>query len=217
MKDIAIYGAGGFGKEVACLIDLLNKTSKSGPIWNLIGFFDDGKTLGSPVSHYGPILGGINELNSWNKPICVAISIGSPAAVESIYSNITNKNISYPNLIDPTFYMSDPETFTIGKGNIIQGCCCVSCDVEIGDFNVLNGGIVIGHDTIIGNYNVIMPGSRISGEVIMGNCNFLGVHSVILQQMKMGNNVTLGAGSVLMTKPKDGGVYIGVPAKRFKF
>ena len=217
MKDIAIYGAGGFGKEVACLIDLLNKTSKSGPIWNLIGFFDDGKTLSSPVSHYGPILGGINELNSWNKPICVAISIGSPAAVESIYSNITNKNISYPNLIDPTFYMSDPETFTIGKGNIIQGCCCVSCDVEIGDFNVLNGWIVFGHDVKINNYNTFMPGARISGDVKVGSRNMFGAQSIVIQQIKVGDDVTLGAGSVMMTKPKDGRVYIGVPAKRFKF
>ena len=217
MKDIAIYGAGGFGKEVACLIDLLNKTSKGGPIWNLIGFFDDGKTLGSPVSHYGPILGGINELNSWNKPICVAISIGSPAAVESIYSNITNKNISYPNLIDPTFYMSDPETFTIGKGNIIQGCCCVSCDVEIGDFNVLNGWIVFGHDVKINNYNTFMPGARISGDVKVGSRNMFGAQSIVIQQIKVGDDVTLGAGSVMMTKPKDGRVYIGVPAKRFKF
>ena len=217
MKDIAIYGAGGFGKEVACLIDLLNKTSKSGPIWNLIGFFDDGKALGSPVSHYGPILGGINELNSWNKPICVAISIGSPAAVESIHSNITNKNISYPNLIDPTFYMSDPETFTIGKGNIIQGCCCVSCDVEIGDFNVLNGWIVFGHDVKINNYNTFMPGARISGDVKVGSRNLFGAQSIVIQQLKVGNDITLGAGSVMMTKPKDGNLYIGVPAKRFKY
>ena len=217
MKDIAIYGAGGFGKEVACLIDLLNKTSKGGPIWNLIGFFDDGKTLGSPVSHYGPILDGINELNSWNKPMCVAISIGSPAAVESIYSNLTNKNISYPNLIDPTFYMSDPETFTIGKGNIIQGCCCVSCDVEIGDFNVLDGWIVFGHDVKINNYNTFMPGARISGDVKVGSRNMFGAQSIVIQQIKVGDDVTLGAGSVMMTKPKDGRVYIGVPAKRFKF
>ena len=37
MKDIAIYGAGGFGKEVACLIKRINEQE---PTWNLIGFFD---------------------------------------------------------------------------------------------------------------------------------------------------------------------------------
>lgn len=216
MKDIAIFGAGGFGKEVACLIQRINGYSNNST-WRIIGFFDDGKDLGCQISHYGKVIGGINELNEWDKPLDIVIAIGSPKVIKIVQNKIHNPNINYPNIIDPSFYIVDNCSFSIGRGNIIQGLGSVSCDTKIGDFNVLNGGIVIGHDTIIGNYNVIMPGSRISGEVIMGNCNFLGVHSVILQQMKMGNNVTLGAGSVLMTKPKDGGVYIGVPAKRFKF
>ena len=41
-----------------------------------------------------------------------------------------------------------------------------------------------------------------------------GVGSIILQQLNIGNNVRLGAGSVMMTKPKDGNLYIGVPAKK---
>ena len=42
MKDIAIYGAGGFGREVACMIKHINESADE-PIWNLVGFFDDGK------------------------------------------------------------------------------------------------------------------------------------------------------------------------------
>ena len=40
MKDIAIYGAGGFGREIACLIQMINKSEKK-PKWNIVGFFDD--------------------------------------------------------------------------------------------------------------------------------------------------------------------------------
>ena len=39
MKDIAIYGFGGFGREVACVIQAINEIE---PTWNLVGFFDDG-------------------------------------------------------------------------------------------------------------------------------------------------------------------------------
>lgn len=42
MKDIAIFGAGGFGREVACLIKRINKIK---PQWNFIGFFDDNEEL----------------------------------------------------------------------------------------------------------------------------------------------------------------------------
>lgn len=56
-----------------------------------------------------------------------------------------------------------------------------------------------------------------SGEVKIGDCNLFGIASIILQQLKVGNNVRLGAGSVLMTKPKDDSLYMGNPAKLFKY
>lgn len=212
MKDIAIYGAGGFGKEVACLIQRLNENS---PSWNLIGFFDDNPELkGKMISHYATCLGGIDELNAYKGSLSVTISVGNPSLVRSIVEKITNPQVEFPNLIGRSFFIVDHETFHIGRGNIIQGPGAASCDVVIGDFNVLNGEVVLGHDVCIGSYNTFMPSSHISGEVQIGDGNFFGVNCVVLQQIKIGNNVRLGAGSTLMTKPKDGTLYIGVPAKK---
>lgn len=210
MKDIAIYGAGGFGREVACLLNRINSTEAQ---WNLIGFIDDVKDVGYE-NGYGKVLGGIDYLNSYSQELNVVIAIGSPYGVASIVSKICNSNIVFPNIIHPDFNIVDPQSFKIGKGNIIQGGCSVSCDVTIGDFNVFNGSITLGHDDNIGNYNSFMPAIRVSGGVVIGNCNFFGVGSIILQQIKIGNNIRLGAGSVLMTKPKDGNLYMGNPAKK---
>ena len=66
MKKIAIYGAGGFGREVYCLIQKINAVS---PQWDVIGFFDDGKPKGDPVGHYGSILGAIADVNAWREPL----------------------------------------------------------------------------------------------------------------------------------------------------
>lgn len=212
MKDIAIFGAGGFGKEVACLIKRINDKE---PMWNLIGFFDDNLGLkGRMISHFGPCLGGMDDLNVYPKDLSVVLALGNPHVVKSLVGKIHNEHISFPNLIDTSFYLVDPETFVIGNGNIIQGPGCVTCDVEIGDFNAFNGGVVVGHDVKIGSFNTFMPAVRVSGEVIIGDYNFFGVGSIVLQQLKIGNDVRLGAGSVMMTKPKDGKLYIGVPAKK---
>ena len=215
MTDIAIYGAGGFGREVACLINRINEVE---PTWNLVGFFDDdASSKGKQISHYGPYLGGMDELNKWDNQLAVVVAVGSPKAVKCIVERIANQKIEFPNIISPDFKIADSETFKIGRGNIIQGGCYVSCDVTIGDFNTFNGSIVFGHDCKVGNYNSFMPDIRVSGEVTMGECNFFGVGSIILQQIKIGNNVRLGAGSVMMTKPKDGCLYMGVPAKKTDF
>ena len=214
-KKIAIYGAGGFGREVAGGIHRINKDSSHK--WEIIGFFDDNLPIGTEVSHYGCVIGGKEELNAVDEPLALAIAVGDPKIRKLIRDSITNPNINYPNLIAPSFKILDAATFKIGEGNIIQNNCSVTCDVTIGNFNVFNGNNVVGHDDVIGDFNVLMPSVHLSGAVTVGDCNLLGVGSIVLQQIKIGDNITLGAGSVLMTKPKDGCTYIGVPAKKFDF
>lgn len=215
MKNLAIYGAGGFGREVACLVKRINEKE---PTWNLVGFFDDNPQLKHKmISHFAPCLGGMDTLNEYPDELAVVMAMGNSLVVKHLIDKIQNKKIFFPNLIDRSFYLADPETFKIGKGNIIQGTGSATCDVTIGDFNVLNGGVVLGHDVKIGNFNTIMPGVRVSGEVVIGDCNFFGVGSIVLQQIKVGTCIRLGAGSVLMTRPKDGLLYIGVPARKTEF
>ena len=143
------------------------------------------------------------------------IAIGSGTIVKKVVEKINNDDIEFPNFIyKPSF--SDENNVKLGRGNIILDSH-LSCAVKIGDFNMMNGGVVFGHDAQIGNYNTFMPGVRVSGEVKVGDECFFGVNSVVLQQIKIGNRVKLGAGSVMMTKPKNDNLYIGVPAKLFKY
>ena len=90
MNDIAIYGAGGFGKEIACLIYWINEVK---PQWNLIGFFDDGVECETQISHYGKVLGGMDTLNSWNKSLSVVFAIANNKVLCKLSSLIDNKQI----------------------------------------------------------------------------------------------------------------------------
>lgn len=213
MKKIAIYGAGGFGREVACLINKINEKS---PEWDIIGFFDDGIEKGTR-NEYGEILGGINEVNNYPEKLAVVLAIASPKIIEKIIGNITSSKIYFPNIISPDVIFLDRNNVRIGKGNIICSSCLLSCNVDLGDFNILNGFIPIGHDTKIGNFNSIMPSVKISGEVTIGNRNFFGVNSVVLQQTKIGNDTVIGANSLILRKTKDGMTYVGSPASIIKY
>lgn len=213
MKDIAIYGAGGFGREIACLIRIINQDNLT---WNLIGFFDDDEKLWGEKNEYGEILGGIEQLNSWDKPLDIAIAIGSPTILKKISEGIVNEKISFPNIIAPNVIFLDKDNVRMGKGNIICSSCLISCNVTMGDFNILNGFVPVGHDTVIGNHNVVMPSVNISGGVRMGDQNFLGVQSVVLQYVKLGSLVRLGPNGVLMRNAKDDNLYMGNPAVKVK-
>lgn len=208
MKDIAIYCAGGFGREVYTMIKRINN-----PEWNFIGFFDDTIEKGSQLQ-YGICLGGINELNQWNTPINIVIANGSPSGLKSIHSKIVNPLVEFPTIIDPSCEFLDFDTVKLGKGVILSRGTRLSVNVELGDFTICNTEVRIGHDAKVGKYNAFMPGVRVSGCVCIGDENLFGSMSFVLQCLKMGSNIRLSPCSVLLTKPKDGCLYMGNPAKK---
>lgn len=211
MKKIAIYGAGGFGKEVACILNLINEKQ---PTWELVGFFDDGKEKGLQISFFGKVLGDLNDLNAWPEELSIAFAVGSPEILQKLVTGITNPNINFPNIIHPDVFFADKKSLHIGQGNVIVRGCSFSCDVSIGNFNQFNSISALAHDVKVGDFNVFMPLTRISGETTIGNKNFFGIGSVVLQCIKIGNNTRIGAGSYVMRSTKDGQLYFGNPAKR---
>lgn len=214
MTDIAIYGAGGFGKEIACVINKINEQQLQ---WNIVGFFDDGVKKETQISHFGKVLGTKEDLNNWPTPIAIVFAIGSPKILQFLVEKIENPSVSYPNIIHPEVSFADRESFIIGKGNVVTRGCSFSCDVTVGDFNQFNSISALAHDVSIGSFNVFMPLARISGEVKIGDCNFFGVGAVVLQQIKIGHHTRIGAGSILMSKTKDGFLYVGNPARKMDF
>lgn len=211
MKDIAIYGAGGYGREIACLIKKINYVEEA---WNFVGFFDDDEVLKNTKNEYGKVLGGIEALNMWKTSLSIVIAIGSPGTVEVLSKKFNNNHLEFPNLIDPSVEFMDRANVRMGKGNIICASCIISCNVEIGDFNLFNVGVGIGHDATFGNCNVVMPNVNISGGVKTGDCNLFGVKSTILQNLKVGSNVKIGACSLLIRNAKNDSLYFGIPASR---
>jgi len=210
MKNIAIYGAGGFGKEVATILDKINEKV---PTWSLLGFYDDGIAPGTNISVYGKVLGGIEALNAVDTPLSIVFAIGRPQILQLLVSKITNPLVDFPNIIHPDAYFADLRTFKLGKGNVIVRGCSFSCDVEVGDFNQFNSISALAHDVRVGSFNVFMPLTRISGEATIGDLNLFGINSIVLQTIKVGSNKRFGPNCVLMTKPRKEGLYMGNPAK----
>jgi sugar O-acyltransferase (sialic acid O-acetyltransferase NeuD family) len=213
IKNIAIYGAGGYGREIACLINGVNEKT---PQWKIIGFFDDGLPVGYK-NEYGKVLGGLSALNQYPQELAVVMAIANPQIVKTIIEQTTNPLIDFPNIIAPDVLFLDKTNMPIGQGNIIGARSFISCNVKFGNFNRLNYDVSVGHDTIIGNYNMFNPSVRISGEITIGDCNFFGVSSIVLQQKTIGNNTTVAANSVIIRKTKDNTTYIGNPAVELKY
>lgn len=213
MKDIAIFGVGGFGREVLTLIQDINKVK---PTYNIIGFFDDGHEKGEKVNGY-PVLGKTEELNSWPTEISIAISIGDPEIKKHVINKISNPYVNYPILIHPNVVIGDSNYVKIGKGCIICAGNMITTNIEIGDFVILNLGCTVGHDTVIKNYAAFMPSVNISGEVTIGEGVYVGTGAKIINQLEIGDYTIVGAGAVVSKTLPAKCTAVGVPAKPLKF
>lgn len=210
MNKIAIFGAGGFGREVACLLRKINEET---PTWDFVGFYDDGLEKGT-ATDYGPVLGGMAELNAVDYPLSVVMAIGSPKSIKNVVEQIHNPHIQFPNIISPDAKWLDAKSVKMGKGNVVAMGNYFSCNVAIGNFNMLVGFTTIGHDSRLGDFNCLMPGVRVSGNVSIGNGDLIGCSAIILQGLTLGSDFTIAAGSTVMSNIKDGGTYLGCPAKK---
>ena len=208
MKKIAIYGAGGFGREMAVMIRQINQEKSE---WNLIGFFDDGIKSGTIVDDL-KVLGNIGSLSSITEPLNICIAIAEPKIRFEIVEKISNKSFSFPVLKHPNA-LTGSENNSFGRGCIVTAGVILTTGIELGEFSIVNLSTTIGHDVTIGNFCTVMPGCSISGNVSIGRQTVLGTGSRIIQGITIGENCFIGAGSVVTKSFTNSKKIMGVPAR----
>ncbi len=212
MKNIAIIGAGGFGREVKMILDDSNARVAE---YHFVGFYDDGFEKGTLVNGY-PVLGGVEDLNLVSENLSVALGIGDPKTKLKIIQKITNPKIDYPTLIHPGAIVGSDQ-ITIGQGTIICAGCILTCNIDIAEFVTLNLMCTVGHDTQIEAYASFMPAVNISGEVKIAREVYVGTGAKIINQLEIGAETIIGAGAVVAKTLPEKCTAVGIPAKPIKF
>lgn len=208
MEDIVIIGAGGFGREIQWLIERINQEKYT---WNVLGYIDDNVKKNENINGYR-VLGTTEMLRTYDEPINVVCAIGTSQTREKIVEKLlTNKNVKFPNLIDPDARISN--STVLGIGNIVCAGTIITIDVVIKDFTIVNLNCTVGHDCLINSFVTIYPNANVSGKVIIGECSEIGTGVQIIQGKKVCKKTILGAGSVIIDDILQEGTYVGVPAK----
>jgi sugar O-acyltransferase (sialic acid O-acetyltransferase NeuD family) len=210
MNKIAIFGAGGFGREVKWLIDCVNQVK---PTWEFIGYYDD-ELSPRPSIDISLMVGTISDLNKVSDKLAVVIAIGKPSIKEKIYNQLSNINLYFPTLIHPTVLIGNK--VQIGQGCIICAYNILTCNIQIQNFVILNLACTVGHDSIIKNFTSIMPSVNVSGEVIIEDNVYIGTGAKVINQLSIQKNSTIGAGAVVVSNIPSNSTAVGVPAKVIK-
>jgi sugar O-acyltransferase (sialic acid O-acetyltransferase NeuD family) len=208
--QLAIYGAGGLGRELAVMIEQINAQA---PAWDVIGFFDDRLQKNDEVDEL-KVLGNINDLNSYANDLSVCVAVADPAIRFHLIKKITNPKIKYPLVIHPHAIMGDTKRNKLGRGSIITAGVILTTGIDIGEFCIINLSTTIGHDVKIGSCCTVMPACSISGNVSIDSRCVLGTGSRIIQGVTIGENCMIGAGSVVTKSFGSNLKILGVPARK---
>ena len=210
MKDIVIIGAGGFGREVAWLIEDINKVNNE---WNIVGFVDDNKSIqGTQINGY-KVVGDIDWLEK--QEVFVVNAIGDPIIKKKVMDKLDGSKNKYPVLIHPSVICSDRVSF--GEGSIICAGNIITVNIEIGKHVIINLDCTIGHDANIGDYSTVLPSVNVSGFVKTEECVSVGTGSAVIQGVNIGRNTVVGAGAVVVKDLPANCTAVGSPAKPIKF
>lgn len=214
MKKIYIIGAGGFGREVAWLIERINSVE---PAWKLCGFLDDAPEKQGTMEGKHRIVGGCDFLRHLEEESWCVCAVGSAAARRRIIEKIRkfdNACVKFATLIDPSVMMSS--SVAVGKGSILCAGAILTVDVTIGEHVIVNLDCTIGHDVQIGDFVTLYPSVNVSGCVVVEQGAELGTGSLVIQGKRVGGETIVGAGGVVIGDLPGGCTAVGVPVRIIK-
>ncbi|NIV38183.1 MAG: transferase [Anaerolineae bacterium] len=214
-KEIAIYGAGGFAREVAWLVQACNEGTER---FRVVCFIDDNvATHGSALNEI-PVV-GLAEARERFPQAAVVGGIGTPKIRQRVMEKAATAGFGSHTIIHPRVERS--RWIEIGEGAVICAGNILTTNIVLGRHVQINLDCTIGHDVVMGDYTTLAPGAHISGCVRFGRRVYVGTGAVIIngtqeEPIMIGDDVVIGAGACVVKSVPAGLTVVGVPAKPLK-
>ena len=174
MRDkLLLVGAGGFGRVV--LEHAIQEYD--------CAFIDDGPEIGTLVNGV-PVIGRPTELEKFiSEYKLLLVAIGNNKLREKIYKDAESIGYDFPNLIDPSAYISP--FAEIGKGCVILNNAVVQNNAKIGNGCILNSGVEAHHDSVIEDFCLIYANSVVRALTHVG------------KRVRIGSTVSISTGAMV--------------------
>lgn len=194
---IAIYGAGGFARDVHWLTNRLGIPAimvVDSQYYELSNKYDVRK-----FDDIDPML------YHW------VIAVGDCHHRQQMVERLP-AGVQWARLVDPTAIVG--ADVIIGDGSIICAGAVLTTNIKLGRHCHVNVNTTIGHDAIIGDYCTFSPSVNISGNNTIEDCVYFGTNSCTREKIRIQQNTLIGMGAVVVHTISIAGTYFGNPAKR---
>lgn len=211
MRDIVIFGCGGFGREV---LQILQDQNMERPTWRILGFLVSPGFDAPELVHGFPVASDVRDFGA-ARDLSVAIGLGNPDARKSVVGELRKSGIrSFPHLVHPKAWLG--ANITLAEGVVVCAGALLTTDIVLGEHSHINIGATVGHDTIVGEYSTVSPGVHLSGRVTLGEGVEIGTGACVNPGISIGARAVIGAAAAVVRDIPIGCTAVGVPARVIK-
>lgn len=210
--NVLIYGGGGMAREVAWLLESINKANKK---YKFIGFIDDDVSLHGQFLNSYPVM-SLEHAYAQHPSAHVVSGIGNPKIRQLTLQKALELGFELATPIHPRAEMS--QWVDIGTGTVICAGNILTTNIKLGKCVQINLDCTIGHDVVMGDYTTLAPGVHVSGWVHMGKRVYIGTGATIIngtreKPLVIEDDVVVGAGACVVKSLPRGVTAVGIPAK----
>lgn len=211
--QIAIYGGGGFAREVAWLVQDCNSGKEN--VYQVVCFVDDDQELQGSVLNGIPVV-SLDDARSRFPDARIVGGVGSPQTRRHLMDKAEDVGFGFETIIHPRVECS--RWIEMGSGTVICAGNILTTNIVLGRHVQINLDCTVGHDVVMGDYVTLAPGVHVSGCVHLGEQVYVGTGAVIIngtqdEPIVIGRNVVIGAGACVTKSVPDDLTVVGVPAK----
>ena len=212
VKQIAIYGAGGFAREVAWLVQSCNQDSET---YGIVCFIDDNEATHGTLLNGIPVV-SLETAQERYPEARVVGGVGTPKTRQRLMEKVSVAGFGYETIIHPRVELS--RWIEVGLGTVICAGNILTTNIVLGQHVQINLDCTVGHDVAMGDYTTLAPGVHISGCVELGQRVYVGTGAVIINGTQenpivIGKDVIIGAGACVTKSVPAGWTVVGVPAR----
>jgi len=204
---VAVYGGGGFGREVAWLAQECGQ--------GIACFIEDDESKQGVLLNGVPVL-SLMEARCRFRSAGVIGGVGAPRTREVLMAKAAEAGFRFATLVHPRVERSG--WTDIGEGSVICTGNVITVNTVLGRHVQLNLGCTVGHDVVMGDFATLAPGVHVSGCVRLGRRVYVGSGAVIIngtqsEPLNIGDDVVIGAGACVTKSVPPGVTVVGVPAR----
>jgi sugar O-acyltransferase (sialic acid O-acetyltransferase NeuD family) len=211
MQTYAIYGCGGFGREVKPILN--RNLTKIGEPFRIVWVDDYEPLIGKMVNGCEVIsLAALRNIENAQ----VIVSYGDPAKRRETCETLRREGFRFFSIISDLCLLQDE--VRVGEGCILCDFTIVDSNATLGDFVHLNTHSAVYHDCILEDYVTLAPSVGIMGQVLVKQGAYIGAGAMIKQgsvnsKFVVGAGAVVGMGAIVTREVPDGATVIGNPAR----